>query len=115
MRLSDDRGRRNAATVFTMDDAEDNGNEDERSYGCERQPADDRATERCVLLAAFAQAERHGRHTDDHGERGHQYRTKAHEARLERSGEWVAELLEALAREADDQHAVGSRNAHAHD
>ena len=33
--------------------------------------ADDGAAERGVLLAAFAEAEGHGDHADDHGERGH--------------------------------------------
>src|ERR1700719_2341962 len=112
MRLSDDRGRRDIATVLTVYETEDNGNEDQRGHGCERQSADDRATERCVLLAALPQAQRHRRHADDHGERGHQDRTKAYEARLEGSSDRVAELLEALAREADDEHAVGGRNAH---
>src|SRR6202011_871184 len=97
MRFSDDGGRRDGATVLAVYDAEDNRHEDQRGHGCERQPADDRATERRVLLAAFAQAQRHRRHADDHAERGHQYRTEAYESGLERSGERVAELLETLA------------------
>src|SRR5882672_2418841 len=97
MRLSNDRGRCSTASVFTMYDAEDNGNEDQSGHGRERQPADDRAPERRVLLAAFAQAQGHRRHADDHGERGHQYRSKAHEAGLERRRDRVAKRMHMIA------------------
>ena len=53
----------------------------------DRQPADDRAAERRVLLAAFAEAERHRHHADDHRERRHQHRTEPREARVERRGQ----------------------------
>src|ERR1700738_4617971 len=56
------------------------GNKHQRRHRGEDQPADHRAPERGVLLAAFAEAERHRRHADDHCERGHQNRTEAHEA-----------------------------------
>ena len=50
----------------------------------EHQAADHRAAERRVLLAAFAEPERHRHHADDHRERGHQHRPEAREARVER-------------------------------
>src|SRR5208282_1738978 len=53
----------------TMHQGEDDGNEQQRRAGCEDQAADDGASERRVLLAAFAQTERHRRHADDHGKR----------------------------------------------
>src|SRR3981081_985491 len=38
---------------------ENHGNKHQRSYGGEDQPSDPGASERCVLLAALAEAERH--------------------------------------------------------
>ena len=67
-----------------MHDAENDGNEHQRRDGREDQAADDRAAERRVLLAAFAEAERHRHHADDHRERGHQHGAEAHEAGFER-------------------------------
>src|SRR5690349_2480283 len=67
MRFSDGGGRRRAAAVVTVRDAEDDGNEHQGGQGCESQPADDRATEGRVLLAAFPEPQRHRRHADDHG------------------------------------------------
>ncbi len=43
-------------------------------------PADDRAAQRRILLAAFAHAQRHRNHADDHRERRHDYRAEAGEA-----------------------------------
>ncbi len=98
-----------------MQNAEDDGHEYQRSDCCKNEAADDGTAERRVLLAAFAEAERHRRHADDHRERGHQHRTEAHEAGLECGEHAVAVHIQALAREADDQHAVRGRHAHAHD
>jgi len=44
----------------------------------EQQSTDDGAAQRCVLLRSLAQTERHGNHTDDHGQSRHQYRPDAH-------------------------------------
>ena len=55
-----------------------------KKQGAERgedQPADHRPSQRRVLFAAFAEPERHGQHSDDHGQRGHQHRTDARKAR----------------------------------
>src|SRR5207237_7112079 len=54
MRLSDDRGRRDVATVLTVDEAEDNGNEEQRGDGCARQPDDERDADRRVVLPTLA-------------------------------------------------------------
>src|SRR5258707_4104457 len=64
-------GGRDRLGVVPVNDAEDDGNEDERGDRREDQAADDGAAERRVLLAALAQAQCHGRHADDHGERRH--------------------------------------------
>ena len=65
-----------ARAGFVTNHAENNGDEKECRDCCDQQAADDRAAERRVLLAAFAEAERHRQHADDHGERGHQHRAQ---------------------------------------
>src|SRR3982750_1548388 len=85
MELSGGTVRRGFFAVIAMHDAENDGDEDERRRSRENEAADHRTAERRVLLAAFAEAERHRRHADDHRERGHEDGTKTHEARFERS------------------------------
>src|SRR5665213_4368177 len=55
-----------------MQHAEHSGHEEQSGDGGANQTADHCAAERSVLFAAFAQAQRHRDHTDDHGERGHE-------------------------------------------
>ena len=68
-------------------------------------PADDRAAERRVLLAAFAQAERHRDHADDHRERRHHDRAEgaSRRPRVLPSERIVMFLICADLREGDDQ------------
>ena len=94
---------------------EDRRHEEERGAGRQQKAADHRAAQRSVLLAAFAEAEGHRDHADDHGERRHEDGTEPREARLDRRGGRVASLGELLLGEADDENAVGRRDAHAHD
>ena len=61
---------------LTSQAAVHDGHEEQRGEGRDQQPADDRAAERRVLLAALAEAERHRQHADDHRQRGHQHRTQ---------------------------------------
>ena len=98
-----------------VQDAEYDRNEEQRSDGGADQPADHSTAKRCVLLAAFAKPKRHGRHTDDHGKRGHQNRPEPDEAGFKRGLIGITGFLKLLAGKADDQHAVGSGDAHAHD
>ena len=91
------------------------GNEDQGGDGGAEQAADDGAAERGVLLAAFAGAERHGDHADDHGERGHHDGAEAGGAGFDGGLDGVAVLLETLLGEGDDEDAVGGGDAHAHD
>ena len=58
----------------------------------QQEPADDRAPERRVLLAALAQPQRHRDHADDHGQRGHQHGTEAGDPRLDGGRRGVAVL-----------------------
>src|SRR3954469_4162088 len=57
--------------VAAMNNAEYHRHKDQGGAGGEDQAADDGAAQRRILLAAFAQAQRHGRHADDHGQRRH--------------------------------------------
>src|SRR4051812_18795106 len=59
-----------------MQEAEHGGGKEERSDGGKEQTADDCPAQRCILLASFAETYSHRDHTDDHGERRHQHRTK---------------------------------------
>src|SRR5450432_4197130 len=68
MELSGGCVGRGLAALARVHDAEDDGNEYEGGDGGEEEAPDHRAAEGRVLLAAFAQAERHGRHADDHRE-----------------------------------------------
>ena len=63
--------------------------EEQCGAGGEDQAADHRAAERRILLAAFAHAERHRRHADDHRQRRHQHRTEADESGIHRRGERI--------------------------
>ena len=51
-----------AQAGFVTNHAENNGDEKECRYCCDKQTANDRATERRVLFAAFAETERHRHH-----------------------------------------------------
>src|ERR1700738_3762495 len=50
----------------TMEQAENGRNKQERGYGRSHQSSDDRATERCVLLATISQPQGHRTHANDH-------------------------------------------------
>jgi len=50
----------------SVQQAEDCGDEDQSSHGGAQQSANDRAAQRGILLAAFAQPERHRNHSNDH-------------------------------------------------
>src|SRR5205814_8805979 len=96
-------------------DAVDHRHEEERGEGREREPADDDAAERGVLLAALAEAERHRQHAEDHRERRHDHRTEPRRARRERRVVSVELLfLALLVRELHDQDRVAGRHADAH-
>src|ERR1700682_5970291 len=91
------------------------GNKHQGGNRREDKPPDHGTSERRVLFAALAKAERHRRHADNHRQRGHQNGAEAHEAGFNRGGDRVAQFFIALAGEADHQHAVGGSEPHAHD
>src|ERR1700739_2522279 len=78
------RRRRIAAMALAfaaaMNHGKDAGHEKKRRERGKHQSADDGASEGSVLLAAYAEANVHGHHADDHGHGGHDDRTDAHEA-----------------------------------
>src|SRR6267378_6525231 len=92
MRNSGGASGRDCLAMVPVNDAEHDRHEDERGDRRKNQAADDGAAERRVLLAALAQAQRHRRHADDHGKRGHENRPEAHIARVERGRGGVAKL-----------------------
>src|SRR6476620_8604772 len=89
------------------------GNKHQRGDGCEDQPSDHGASERRILFAALAKAERHRRNADDHRQRGHQNGAEAHEACFDRSSDRIAQFFITFPGEADHQHAVRGGDAHA--
>ena len=79
-----DGARGAAARQPLVHAGEDHRHEQQRRDGREQQAADDRAAERRVLLGAFADAERHRDHADDHRQRRHQHRPDPRGAGFER-------------------------------
>src|SRR5438309_724060 len=63
--------------LLAAEHAVDHGHEDERGEGREHEAADDDATEGRVLLAAFAETERHRQHAENHRERRHDHRAES--------------------------------------
>src|ERR1700730_16579634 len=57
-----------------MNDREYGRYEKQGGDGCKEEAADDRAAQRCILLAAVPQPQRHRDHADDHGQGRHENR-----------------------------------------
>src|SRR5678815_3069140 len=87
-------------------DTENNGDKYQCGDCCEDQAADDRAAERCVLLAAFTEAQRHRHHANDHRQSCHQNRPRTHESGIECGGGRVADRIKTFARKADHKYAI---------
>src|SRR5712692_8796884 len=81
-------------------------NEEQGEERRDQEAADYRTAERGILLAPFAQAERHRQHADDHGERRHADGPQPHGAGLERRLEGRASFPPQVIREGDEQDAV---------
>ena len=81
----------------------------------EREAADDGAGQRRVLLAAGFQAERHGNHAQQRGQRGHQDRTQTDFAGLHRGLQQRQSLFVEHVGELDDQNGVRHHDAGHHD
>ena len=61
--------------------------EEQGGHGGEDQATNHGASQRCILLGAFAQAQRHGDHADDHGQGRHQHGADARGAGFQRGGQ----------------------------
>src|ERR1700739_136503 len=94
---------------------ENTRNEKQRRESRKEQTADNGATQGGILLAAFAKADGHGHHADDHGESGHDDGADADKAGLERGIARVLAFSHLLASKRYHQNAVGGGHAHAHD
>ena len=66
-----------------MQHAEKSRNKEQRGYRCEQESSDHGPSQRSVLLAAVSHSHRHGHHADNHGQGGHQHRTKTCVPRLQ--------------------------------
>src|SRR5579864_1554885 len=89
--------------------------EEQSGHRCEQQPTDHRPSQGGVLLAAFAEAQRHRHHSDNHSQCGHQHRTDARVAgRYRCLNGWHA-FIHLFACEADHQNRVRRGHSHAHD
>src|SRR5438270_767461 len=64
---------RSSRLPASVNRAEDYRNKKQRSDRSKNQSADYRPSERCILLAALAHAQRHRHHADNHGQRRHNY------------------------------------------
>src|ERR1700678_1486702 len=108
-------GRRSFLLTRAVNQTENHRHEKQSNKPPETQSADYRAAQRSILFTALSQTDRHGQHTDDHGERRHDYRTETGETRLQRSFVGGLSLFEPLFRKADDQDAIRRGDSHAHD
>src|SRR5713101_3089592 len=104
-----------AALQPCVNDFENARHKKQSCEGRENQAADDGSSEGSVLLAAFAEADGHGNHADDHGQSGHDDRTDADETGFKSGVECILAFGQLFARKRDHQDAVGSGDAHAHD
>src|SRR5271157_228271 len=98
-----------------VNDGKDARHEEKRGQGGEEQAANDRAAQGRVLLAAFAEANGHGHHADDHRQCGHDHGTHTHEARLQSRVRSAAAFVQLFTREGNHQNAVRGGHTHAHD
>src|SRR5208283_2432363 len=98
-----------------VNDGKDARHKEKSSQGGEEQAADDRAAQGRVLLAAFAKADGHGHHADDHRECGHNHGTHTDEARLQSCVSSAPALVQLFAREGNHQDAVRGSHTHTHD
>ena len=73
------RGRLRLLLARAVNQTENHWDKKQGGEGREAQPADNRAAERRVLLAAFTEADGHRQHADDHGQSGHQHRAETRE------------------------------------
>src|SRR6185312_857970 len=99
----------------TVHKAEYRGYEKQSSDGGAKQTADNGTPERGILLAAFAETQRHGDHADDHSESGHNNGTETGVPGFNSSLQRIAMLGQTLTRKRNHQDAVGGRDPHTHD
>src|SRR5579871_264123 len=87
----------------SVNQSEENRNKEQSGDSSEQKAADNGASERRILFAAFSHADRHGQHADDHRQGSHQHRTEASEAGFERGFHRGGAFRQLFLRETYDQ------------
>src|SRR5260370_27473963 len=95
--------------------AVDDGHDEERGDGGDGQAADHRSAGGRVLLASLAESEGHGKHADDHGERGHEHGAPLRVAGGEGRRHRAMPVPALIIGEGDEKNAVRRRHADTHD
>src|SRR5713101_7295811 len=95
--------------------AVDDGHDEERGDGGDGQAADHRSAEGRVLLPSLSESEGHGKHTDDHGERGHKNGAQPGVAGREGRRHRAVPFPALIIGEGDEENAVRRRHTDAHD
>src|ERR1700722_4509873 len=98
-----------------VNDGEKTRHEKQRRKSRKEQTADNGTTQGGILLAAFAKADGHGHHADDHGESGHDDGADADKTGFQRGITRVLAFSHLLASKRYHQNAVGGGHTHAHD
>src|SRR5271168_2747893 len=113
---STDQLVRRGTAPSAVDEGEHSRHKNQGCDRCEEQTANNSPAKWRVLLAAFAKAQGHRYHADDHGERRHQHGAEAGKAGLERRSLGIdARLPHPVARETHNQDAIRRGDANAHD
>src|SRR6266853_43059 len=95
--------------------AVDDGHDEERGDGSDGQAADHRSAEGRVLLPSLSESEGHGKHADDHGERGHKNGAQPGVAGREGRRHRAVPFPALIIGEGDEENAVRRRHADTHD
>ena len=101
--------------VLALENGENRRQDDQRRDGPARQAADDGASERGGLRAAFPEADRHRQHARDHRAARHQDRPQPARRPRDRRIRHVGAVDPIALGEGDEQDRIGHRHADRHD
>src|SRR5580704_14576019 len=99
---------------FSAQQAVNQRNHKQGGDGGHHEAPDNGAAQRRILLAAFSQAQGHGKHTDNHSAGGHDHGAYASVAGGERGGAGVHAFFALVVGEYHHQDAVGGGHADTH-
>ena len=106
---------RNSDAGMPVQEAEHDWNKKQSRHRRQREPANDRSTERRVLFAAFSKADCHRQHANDHCQGRHEHRSQAARARIPRGVQRIHAPREVITSKAHHEHRIGSGDPQAHD